>query len=550
MSVELKKANLKRRLGSWTWRMNNLYWVVDKDGNPVLFKLNWAQRQLAKEMHQCNIILKARQLGFSTFILIFILDACLWSSHVKAGLVDVTLDDAKAKLGKIRFAYDRLPKRLKEELPLVHANLQELRWRNGSAVGVGTSHRGGTLQYLHVSEFGKICAKFPERAREIVTGALNTLQAGNLAFIESTAEGQEGRFYEMCEAAQAAQRRGDKLTPLDFKFHFYPWWKEPGYTLPADSAVIAEPMQRYFAKLEQRHAITLRPEQKAWYVKKRDTQLEDMKREYPATPEEAFEASVEGSVYAPWIEAAELDGRIGHFPAFQGVPVHSFWDIGRKDYTSIWFIQILVGLARVVGFYQNCMAGMPHYVEYCYGTEHARRLFPDFIQKGAATAGAFSARGWTRGTDYFPHDARVTEWGSDRTRLEQLRAAGFDAHIGGEQDLHDGINACRASFGSCQFDQAGCAEGLKMLRLYRWRWDEKLGAWNTREPRHDMASHGADAFRTFGTTWREVIPSLPEQPKPNHQVYTANPDGTHTVAIPDVRRLIELRKIRQERERA
>jgi hypothetical protein len=46
--------------------------------------------------------------------------------------------------------------------------------------------------YLHVSEFGNICAQAPEKAREIVTGALNMVEAAQFVVIESTAEGQEG----------------------------------------------------------------------------------------------------------------------------------------------------------------------------------------------------------------------------------------------------------------------------------------------------------------------------------------------------------------------
>ena len=59
-----------------------------------------------------------------------------------------------------------------------------------------------------------------------------------------------------------------------------------------------------------------------------------MKREYPSTPEEAFEASLEGAYYADQLAAAELQGRVGDFPAEPGVPVDTRWDIGIGDYTS------------------------------------------------------------------------------------------------------------------------------------------------------------------------------------------------------------------------
>ena len=70
-------------------------------------------------------------------------------------------------------------------------NIRELSFSNGSRIAVGTSFRSGTLQFLHISEFGKICAKYPEKAREIVTGAIEALSIDGKLFIESTAEGNE-----------------------------------------------------------------------------------------------------------------------------------------------------------------------------------------------------------------------------------------------------------------------------------------------------------------------------------------------------------------------
>ena len=87
-----------------------------------------------------------------------------------------------------------------------------LTFGNNCSVRVSTSMRSGTLQYLHVSEFGKICAQEPEKAREIVTGALNTVEAGQFIVIESTAEGQEGPFYEMTQRARTRAVLGRRLS--------------------------------------------------------------------------------------------------------------------------------------------------------------------------------------------------------------------------------------------------------------------------------------------------------------------------------------------------
>src|SRR5262249_35832979 len=121
----------------------------------------------------------------------------------------------------------------------------------------------------------------PDKAREVRTGALNTVQQGQVAFIESTAEGQEGHFYELCSQAQSKQRLGTPLTPLDFKFHFFPWWRNPEYELGLTAVPIPEVYARYFEKLEETQGITLSPAKQAWYVKKVETQLSDMRREYP-----------------------------------------------------------------------------------------------------------------------------------------------------------------------------------------------------------------------------------------------------------------------------
>src|SRR4029077_1688225 len=125
----------------------------------------------------------------------------------------------------------------------------ELIFANNSSIRVSTSMRSGPLQYLPISEYGQFCANFPEKGREVRTGALNTIQAGQVVFIESTADGHEGHFYDLCEQAQARQRMGSPLTPLDFKFNFFPWWKAPEYEIDPAGVVIEENFRRYFDTL-------------------------------------------------------------------------------------------------------------------------------------------------------------------------------------------------------------------------------------------------------------------------------------------------------------
>src|SRR3546814_10877767 len=84
----------------------------------------------------------------------------------------------------------------------------------------------GTIHRLHVSEFGKICAKFPDKAHEVVTGSLPAVPLDGIAIIESTAEGQDGEFYKMTQRAIGLADAKAKLSPRDYRFHFFPWRSE------------------------------------------------------------------------------------------------------------------------------------------------------------------------------------------------------------------------------------------------------------------------------------------------------------------------------------
>ena len=156
------------QLANRCWRLNNLYTIQTKEGQKAPFRLNWAQTALLEGLHECSLILKARQLGFTTFIQIFMLDACLFNSNIRAGTIAHRLDDARVIFrDKVKFPYDNLPDMLKAARPISRDCADELVLVNNSSIRVSTSMRSGTLQYLHISEYGQICNRFPDKAREI-----------------------------------------------------------------------------------------------------------------------------------------------------------------------------------------------------------------------------------------------------------------------------------------------------------------------------------------------------------------------------------------------
>ena len=243
----IRPSELKDGLKDADWRIRNLYWIIDKKNRKVLFVPNEAQECLYGSMWWRNIILKARQRGFSTAIQLLMLDTCLFTANTNAAVIADTEPNATMIFRKIKFAYDNLPVYLLNSIPLMRDSSSELILANNSSLRVATSARSATLQFLHVSEFGKICAHFPDRAREVVAGSLPAAKSG-MTFIESTAEGQEGAFYEMTRKAEALKQKSKKLSRHEYKFHFAPWWTAEEYRTERSLVAIPGNEHDYFNK--------------------------------------------------------------------------------------------------------------------------------------------------------------------------------------------------------------------------------------------------------------------------------------------------------------
>lgn len=482
---------LKELLADRDWRMNNLYRIQDKAGQVITFRMNESQARFWNEMWWMNVILKDRQRGFSTLIAMFILDSCLFTPHTQAGIIDITLPDAKKKLDKIGFAYDGLPDAIKDSIPLITDAKESLEWGNGSRVDVSTSHRGGTLQILHVSEFGKIAARKPEVAREVKTGAFNTVAAGNLIIVESTAEGREGAFFEMCKEAQAARDAGAQLTMLDFKFHFFGWWMGEENKLPAHAVHVPSEMSDYLDQIEAKVGEPISPEKRAWYSKKAKQQGDDMKREFPSTPEEAFEAAIEGAYYAKTMQRMRKDGRITSVPYDSGYPVDTLWDLGMDDSMTIIFRQRIGMSNRLIDYIEASGEGLAYY------------------------ASELDKKGYTYGKHYMPHDASQRELGTGIRRQDKAEELGIRPIevVTRPRDIDAvlaGIEAARSFLSTCVIDQTKCTKLIDCLDNYRREWDERLGAFR-RAPLHNWASHGADALRTGAVALKDDTALIPVQ---------------------------------------
>ena len=416
-------------------------------------------------MHECNIILKARQLGITTFLCIYFLDQVLWEENIQAGIVAHTLDDASNIFqDKLKYAFDQLHPNLRKLFRPLGDSAKELSFSHGSTIRVGTSLRSSTFQYLHISEFGKICAKYPERAREIITGSLNTVHAGQHIFIESTAEGKEGAFYEMCEEARLNPPR----TQLDFKFFFFPWWEHAEYTQGVECEIKPD-LKDYFNKLHL-EGIKLNDAQKWWYANKYKIQKDDMQREFPSKPEEAFAASQDGYWYASYIKELYDSGHVCSVSYDRALPVHTAWDLGQSDSMAIWFYQInRSDDINIIDFWQRNNTPLDQ------------------------IAIMLKEKGYNYGTHIWPHDAAARDR-SGITFQQQARPLGIIGIVLEPHPIIHGINLVKTTLSKCWFDKTKCAEGLRLLENYKKKWSTSFGGW-TSDPVHDECSHCADAFR-------------------------------------------------------
>lgn len=494
--IDQAKALLERNLADPMWRISHLYKIlskesIDDEGKLITFKPNPAQLRFVRALWNRNIISKARQRGFTTLLTIMWLDHALFNADQRCGIIAHDRESAEVIFrDKVKLAYQNLPPELLAAMPLARDSASELLFgHNNSSIRVATSMRSGTIDRLHVSEFGKVCAKYPDKAQEIITGSLPAVPLTGITVIESTSEGQEGAYYDMVQRALAAQQQGKTLTARDYRLHFFPWWDDPAYAL-TDADIPNVPMTeadvRYFETMEGVIGQALSPGQRAWYVSTRDSEFqgrpERMWQEYPGTIAESFQRSTEGVYYARELADARKGGRILKIPLIDG-PVDTFWDIGRRDHTAIWFMQRVGMEYRFIRYHEASGEKLGYFIKYLQDT------------------------GYIWGHHYLPHDAghqRLSDTNkSTEDMLNDLGLVNTDIVPRIDNEL-DGIAMARAYFGQCWFDEEGCAEGIVRLGNFKKSWNKTLGAWRS-EPADDDNCHGADAFRAFAQSMEAGI---------------------------------------------
>ena len=484
----MTERDLKKNMADRLWRLNNLYYISNEQGQRVLFKCRPVQLLFYKALHWLNIILKSRQHGITTFCCIMMLDMCLFNSNTKAGVIAHNQQAATEIFrDKIKYPYSQLPEAIRKAVSTTKDDANQLIFTNNSSLATATSFRSGTLQWVHVSELGKICAKTPERAIEIQSGTLEAVHEGSFITIESTAEGSAGLFYDMCHEAEALKTTGRKLGPMDYKFHFFAWYQDPKNTTDEAYVMVDEKMNLYLNKVQEyidatNYNIKLTLGQRAWYTAKKKKLKLLIYREHPSTPDEAFKAHIEGAYYGKDMAIARESGRICRVPYEKHSKVHTVWDLGHK-HTAVWFVQFVGQEVRIIDFYIDSEGvGVQEYAlmlqnkRYVYGKHYGP---------------------W----DVFPKGPNSASMQTGREFTDVARDAGIDFVMVGKCSVEAGIKEVQDMLDSCWFDEEKCDYGIRALEMYRAEWDESVGTY-AKKPLHNWASHPADGFRYLAVMYR------------------------------------------------
>ncbi len=316
---------------SKVWRLNNLYFIITKDGKKEVFKMNRAQAHFFENylskpgfIYYRHIILKARQLGFTTFIDIFILDEILFNTNKEGIIIAHKVQDATEIFDKkIDFAIRNMAPDVKGAFfKINHNSARKIQvvvdygpdQGSTSSIAVSVSGRSGTYHVVHISEFAKMCVMFPKRAEEVETGTFPAVPFDGFIFIESTAEGMAGRFYEMFNERW---NQRDKITPqlsqVQFLPHFYNWQYDDAEMKKIKQNIPASQMDECeidWAEYQKDNNLT-DLEITYYYMKwqqlggKGGTDaVKKLKQEYPTTPEEAFLST--GQSYFPIAKVAAI----------------------------------------------------------------------------------------------------------------------------------------------------------------------------------------------------------------------------------------------------
>tara|TARA_R110000824_G_scaffold241516_3_gene430253 strand:- start:175 stop:1476 length:1302 start_codon:yes stop_codon:yes gene_type:complete len=228
--------------------------------------------------------------------------------------------------------------------------------------------------------------------------------------------------------------------------------------------------------------VSLQWEDNDWFPEVLDEQRIEDRDKRPDMYEHIWEGGYlvysEGAYYSTELRRAKDEDRICKVRYDRAKGVITSWDLGIGDSTSVVFAQFIGAEVHIIDYYEASGAGLEHYV----------KMLQD--------------KGYVYDQHIFPHDVRVRELGSGKSRIEMLEDLGiYNIEIAPQLLIDDGIQSVRTLIDKCYFDEVQCEKLIDSLLAYSREWDDNGNTWRMR-PKHDWSSHGSDAMRYLAIGYR------------------------------------------------
>ena len=197
----------------------------------------------------------------------------------------------------------------------------------------------------------------------------------------------------------------------------------------------------------------------------------------------SFEAGIPGAYFSSQLLQMRKEGRICRVPYHIDAPVNTYWDLGMDDSTSIIFLQNIGREPHIIDYYETSGEGMPHF----------KKVLND--------------RGYIYGRHFGPHDIKVKELGTGKSRIATARQLGINFETVKKLKFkEDGIEMMRNLLTRVYIDETKCEHLIACLENYRKEYDEKRKMFMD-HPEHDWSCHGADAFQTLAQSHEFSMPN-------------------------------------------
>ena len=482
------QANMNDLVADKKWRMWNIHACLPKGGSALApFRPNWCQELAYVVVEEKGflrvIVLKGRQQGFSTWFELDMLDDVLFNTYFSGGVVaDTTKHGQRLLYDKILQSFNKIPMLIREQFELNKDNKEAIEFHHYSKITVAADFIGDTLDYLHVTEYGRMAQVSEAKAHVVRTKTMPAMHADAKVAIESTGEGPGGSheaWWKTCVSAFAQYEAGNRQ--WEPRRDVYPLFA-PAFLHPenySNTPIDISPQNaQYFNELEKKTQKPVRETFKWWYIREKEQLKDSIFQQYPNTDDEPWRVSTEFSVFAPQMQRIREQGRIlPDLKHERGRRVHVGFDIGFRDLTAIWFGQYDGEWWRFLHAYAENRMETAFYIDYI--TELRRE------------------KNWQIGIIALPHDAEQQRMGDPHGVIGEFMRSEYDVvPVPRVRHKIDAIEAARNFLDSrCKFDENGCSAGINAITMYSWKVNpvSQLPAEQVEHKHSDYA----DALMTF-----------------------------------------------------